>query len=78
MPREERICRFCNINAIETSFIFNPVFLYNSERAKLFEKVRDFNCNFVLLSDIDKAIWVLLQENLNILLALGSLIHNCF
>ena len=79
LPREERICRFCSINAIENEFHFlTQCSLYNSERVKLFEKVRDFNCNFVLLNDIDKAIWLLLQENLDILLALGSFIHNCF
>ena len=33
---------------------------------------------FFLLNDIDKAIWLLLQENLDILLVLGSFIHNCF
>ena len=63
----------------KTSFIFlTYCSLYNSERSKLFEKVRNFNCNFVLLNDIDKAIWLLLQEKLDILLALGSAIHNCF
>ena len=46
--------------------------MYNNERVKRFEKVRNFNCNFVLLNDLDKAIWLLLQENLDILLALGS------
>ena len=79
LPREERICRFCNLNAIENEFHFlTQCSLYNNERVKLFEKIRNFNCNFVLLNDIDKAIWLLLQENLDILLALGSFIHNCF
>ena len=51
----------------------NKEYLYNNERVKLFEMVRNFNCNFILLNDIDKAIWLLLQ-----LLALSFFIHSCF
>ena len=79
LAREDRICTVCNINAIENEFHFlTQCSWYNKERVKLFEKVRNFNCNFVLLNDIDKAIWLLLQEHLDSLLALGSFIHNCF
>ena len=77
--RKEFIDQFCNINAVENEFhVLTQCSSYNNERDKLFEKVRNFNCNFVLLNDIVKARWLLLQNKSDILLALGSYIHNCF
>ena len=58
LPREERICRFCKYKCYRKRASFlTQCSLYNTERVKLLEKVRNFNCNFVLLNDIDKAIW---------------------
>ena len=36
------------------------------------------NNNFISLSDNDKARWLLLQEDRDILFALGTYIHSCF
>ena len=79
LARENRVCRFCNMNAIENEFhfIINCSF-YNAERSELFYKIKKFNVNYTYLNIIDKARWVLLQENQEILLALGTYIYHCF
>ena len=43
-----------------------------------FCNINKFNVNFTFLNIIGKATWVLLQENQEILLALGTYIHRCF
>lgn len=79
LSREERICRFCNTNAIENEFHFlTQCSLYSNERDELFKTVVNLSGKFALLNDTDKAKWLLLQENKEILLALGSYIHRCF
>ena len=67
------------MNAIENEFhfLFNCSF-YNAERRELFYKINKFNANYTYLNIIDKARWVLLQENQEIFLALGTYIDQCF
>ena len=78
LAREERICRFC-MNTIENEFHFlSQCSFYKDERTELFNKIKNANGNFVFLNNIDKARWLLLQANQEILLALGSYIHYCF
>lgn len=79
LPRSERICKHCNFNCIENEFHFlSRCSLYETERAKLYNQVHHKNNNFISLSDNDKARWLLLQEDRDILFALGTYIHNCF
>lgn len=79
IPRSERICKNCNLNLLENEIHFlTQCTLYDSERAEFYKKVSDFNTNFALLNDDDKAMWLLLQENKDILSGLASFIVNCF
>ena len=67
-------------NCCDVAFSINadPVVVYKDERTELFNKIKIANGNFVFLNNIDKTRWLLLQENQEILLALGSYIHYCF
>ena len=78
LTRENRICRFCNMNAIgnEFHFLINCSF-YNAERSEFFCKINKFNVNYTYLNIINKARWVLLQENKEFLLALGTYLYHC-
>ena len=66
--RSERICTKCNSNEIKDDFHFIL-------KCKLFEKERETLCKNVILNNegfrnlsvYDKAIWLLKQENINIL-----------
>ena len=67
------------MNAIENEFHFLIYCsFYNAERSELFCKINKFNVNYTYLNIIDKARWVMLQENQEILLALGTYIYHCF
>lgn len=77
--REERICKFCNMNAMEDEIHFlTKCPLYSRERDDLFNMIFSVNNNFVSLGDSEKANWLLMQENLDILEALGIYINSCF
>ena len=51
LARENRVCRFCNMNAIENEFHFliNCSF-YNAARSELFCKINIFNVNHTYLN----------------------------
>ena len=67
------------MNTIENVFHFlSHCSFYNDERTELFNNIKNANGNFVFLNNIDKATWLLLQKNQELLLALGSYIHYCF
>ena len=44
----------------------------------LYSQINHLNNNFTSLSDNDKAKWLLLQTDPNIIVALGTYIHSCF
>lgn len=78
LTREERICCHCSLNKTENEIHFlTQCTLYKSERLHLFNNISDTNPNFVLLNDNDKAIWLLLQEDPNILRSLATYIIAC-
>ena len=67
----------------KTLYVFSIYFLsrcslYETERAKLYSQVHHKNNYFILLSDNDKARWLLLQEDRDILFGLCTYIHSCF
>ena len=72
------------MNTIENEFHFlNQGSFYNGERTELLKKKKkkkkkNADGSFAFLNHIDKTRWLLLQENREILLALGSYIHYCF
>ena len=69
-------CKDCNFNCIANEFHFLSQFsLYETERAKLYSQVHHKNNNFMSLCDNDKARWLLLQEDRDILSALGTYIQ---
>ena len=75
----ERLCKHCNLNCIENEFHFiTQCSFYDSERTDLYNQIQFKNNNFISLCDNDKAIWLLLQEDEDILFAFGTYIHNCF
>ena len=79
MLRPERICKHCNLNQIENEFHFlSQCSLFEPERKKLYDHIHPLNSNFMSLCKNDKALWLLSQEDNNILSALGIYINCCF
>ena len=79
LPRSERICKNCNLQCIENEFHFlSRCPLYDSERTVLYSQINHVSNNFNSLNYLDKAKWLLMQEDQNILVALGTYIHICF
>ena len=56
------------MNAIENEFhiLINCSF-YNAEKSEFFYKINKFNVNYTYLNIIDKARWLLLQEDQEII-----------
>ena len=78
MPRSERICKHCNLNLIENEFHFLLLCsLYEPER-KTFDHIHIINSYYMSLCAHDKALWLLSQEDNNILSAVGTYINCCF
>ena len=76
MRRSERICKHCNLNLIENEFHFlSQCSLYEPERQKLYDHIHPINSNFMSLCVNDTALWLLSQEDNNILSALGTYIN---
>ena len=70
--RSDRICTRCDKNEVEDEFHFLlRCTLFRDEREMLFNKVKFINKNFESLSLIDKSIWLVMQEDLNILESLA-------
>ena len=79
VPRPERIRKHCKLNCIENQIHFlSQCSLYQPERNIFYDQIYHINNNFMLLDDNDKVMWLLSQEDKNILSALGSFIHYCF
>ena len=77
--RTDRICTRCDLQEVEDEFHFLlKCSLYNDERKNLFNRINWLNNNFKLLSLTDRGLWLLTQEDLNILEHLASFLENCF
>ena len=69
----KRISRHCNLNLIENGFHFlSQCSLYEPERKKLYDHIHPINSNFMSLCENDKALWLLSQEDNDILSALST------
>ena len=77
--RTDRICTRCDAHEVENEFHFLlNCSLYHDERENLFNRINLLNTNFRFLNLNDKGLWLLTQEDLNILEHLASFIENCF
>ena len=79
LVRDERICMHCNMSKIEDEFHF--LFecpLYSSNRLKLIYSITTVCKNFSALTDNDKFVWILNNEDKSILVFLYEYISNCF
>ena len=77
--RTDRICTRCDAHEVENEFHFLlNCSLYHDERENLFNRINLLNTNFRFLNLTDKGLWLLTQEDLNILEHLASFIENCF
>ena len=77
--RADRICTRCDENGVEDEFHFLlRCTLFKDETEMLFNKVKFINKNFDSLSLIDKGIWLVMQEDLNILESLARYTELCF
>ena len=66
------ICGLCDRQAIENEFhILTQYSFYIDERLELFTKIANSYFKFPDLNHIDKAKWFLVQEDKEILFALG-------
>lgn len=74
----ERTCKICNLNQIEDEFhlvIECPE--YNSLRDEVISKLSDFP-QVMNLSNTNKAIWLLTNEEKTICKAMSKFIHDCY
>ena len=77
--RADRMCTWCDKNEMQAEFHFLlRCTLFKDEREMLFNKVKFINKNFESLNLIDKGIWLVMQEDLNILENLARYIELCF
>ena len=78
IPVNSRICKLCNSNEVEDEVHFllgcNH---YKGEREKFFDEVQLSCGNFTLLSPINKMIWLMSNEDNNIIELLANFIHDC-
>ena len=79
LPREDRLCKFCNLNEVENEIHFITRCLkYDSEREEFYKTIRKLNANFDLLNDLQKTMWLLSQECESVLIELACFILKCF
>ena len=78
LPREERICQNCNLNEVENAIHFlTQCTKYKLERADVYRTIFLSNLNFGFLNDRNKAMWLLLQEKVELLSEFGGYIQKC-
>ena len=72
IPREERLCRNCNLNEVENEIHFLTLCSkYETERTELYKNISLKNANFATLNDTNKALWLLSQEREHVLTELA-------
>ena len=70
LPREERLCKFCNLNEVENEIHFVTRCLKYEPEIKEFHKaINTKNAYFNSLTDLQKTIWLLSQECETILIS---------
>ena len=74
-----RICKFCTLGAVEDEhhFIFSCP-LYNNKREDFMCGLINNNNNFENLSNNEKLIWLMSNEDDDVILDFSNYIYNCF
>ena len=74
IPREQRICKFCNLNAVDDEYHF---FLYCQKntafRNDFFSKISELKPSFIQNQDLDK-LKIILNPDYELLTHLGNFI----
>ena len=79
LARNERICRMCDMNCVEDeihSLIECP--LYKHDRDDFFNIIAKSNKNFYTLTNKEKFLWIMSNENDMLLIKLGNFLINIF
>jgi len=78
VPLNSRICKLCKSNEVEDEvhFLLNCS-CYEHERKNLFDKVQLSCENFSSLSPKNKIIWLMSNEDNNIIELISNFIHDC-
>ena len=79
LERNERICKLCDMNCVEDeihSLIECP--LYITDRYEFFEEINKNNKNFYSLSNKEKFLWIMSNENDRLLTRLGNFLISIF
>ena len=79
IPVTERKCKNCNSADIEDEihFIFHCT-KYITERESFMHFINSVNNNFSILSDRDKLIWLMNNEDKDVIKILSEYIYKCF
>ena len=76
-PIENRLCSVCNSIEDEFHFLLHCQ-LYNEERSALFHEITNIEQEFSSLTDRDRLIFLLSNENSQILTWVGKFVYNSF
>ena len=79
LERNQRICTFCNLNCVEDEIHFlTNCPLYIEERKAFFHFLSDTYKNFNLLSNNQKFLWIMTNEDHSVLVKLCDFLTKCF
>ena len=75
----KRVCEECNSNKIEDEVHFlTSCNAFTSQRNTLYEKVKMANANFIGMSNINKFVWLMSNEDEEIIKALADFVFTCY
>ena len=79
IPAEDRLCKFCNLTRVEDEMHFLTVCpLYKQERDILYRVAAKESKHFPNLSNNNKFIWLMCNENRDLCLHLATYVSRCF
>lgn len=78
-PRQQRFCEICNSGEVEDEIHFiTSCSSYNNLRNIFYQEICSLNNNFSSLSDKNKFIWLMSNENEGIVHLLAGFINDCY
>ena len=73
VPPEERICKLCEERQVEDEFHFLIICKkFDNIRKHLFKEIENLNINFITLNNFDKFIWLISQEDKQVVLKVAN------
>jgi len=79
IPVKDRICKLCDMNCVEDEMHFLvECTCYSHERQLLYDNAQVASANFSLLTEENKFLWLMTNENRDVIYALATYINNCF